>query len=171
MAYDANGKWKMEDDSVEGKLTGGLLSADNPLMKQASFAGASAAGARGLQNSSIGAQAGQEAAYKVALPIASQDASQTSQKNLTQMGLSSQQGIASMNTAAADRQNTAAAQASTEQSYSNLYNSIMSNTNLSAKQRTDQLAHIAAIRDSNYGLIEQIYGVDLTWATNGQTPP
>lgn len=165
MGFDANGKWKMEDDSVESKLSGGLLSPDNPLMKQAQFAGASSAAARGLQNSSIGAQAGQEAAYKVALPIASQDASQTSQKNLTQMGLSSQQGIASMNVASADRQNTAAAQAATEQSYANLYNSIMSNTALSAKQRTDQLTHINAIRDSNYGLIEQIYGVNLDWAT------
>jgi hypothetical protein len=165
MAFDAQGNWKMESDDVESKLTGGLLSPDNPLMKQAEFAGKSYSASRGLINSSIGAQAGQEAAYKVALPIASQDASQTSQKNLTQMGIAGQKNIATMNVAAGDRQNLAAAQASVEQSYSNLYNSIMSNTALSAAQRTAQLTHINAIRDSNYGLIEQIYSTDLDWAT------
>lgn len=67
--------WNVDkDQTVEGRV-GGLLQQDNPLMQQAATSGLQQANKRGLINSSLGVQAGQEALYKAALPIASQDAS------------------------------------------------------------------------------------------------
>ena len=61
-------------DTVAGQLNT-LLSNDSPLMTGARARAAGASNARGLLNSSIGVQAGEEAAYGAALPIASADAS------------------------------------------------------------------------------------------------
>lgn len=86
MAYDAtSGLWKPEDDSVSTKLNG-LLSADSDYMKQAETAGMAAANKRGLQNSSIAVGASQAEKIKAALPIASQEASQTYGKNISAQG-------------------------------------------------------------------------------------
>lgn len=72
--------WKYEDDSVEGKVTG-LVDVNSPLIQQARTQGMQAANRRGLANSSIAVGASQDAAYKAALPIATQDATQTYGKN------------------------------------------------------------------------------------------
>lgn len=85
MAYDSNGEWKVEDDSVAGRLPG-LLDSGSPLMEKAKGDAMRTANRRGLQNSSIAAGEGTKAALSVALPIASQDASQTAQKNLAAQG-------------------------------------------------------------------------------------
>lgn len=73
--------WTPEDTSVANRVTG-LLSNNNPLMQQARTQGAQYSNRRGLLNSSMGAQAGQTAAYGVAMPIASQEASQAHQRNM-----------------------------------------------------------------------------------------
>lgn len=59
--------------TVSGQLTG-LLQQDNPYIKQAKTQGEQYANKRGLLNSSIGAQASQDAAIQSALPIAQADA-------------------------------------------------------------------------------------------------
>lgn len=71
-----------KDASVQTQLNG-VLSAGSPLMTQARTAAAQAANARGLRNSSIATGAGEEAALRVALAIASQDASQLHAENLS----------------------------------------------------------------------------------------
>ena len=58
---------------VEDRLTG-LLDSDNPYIQNARQRTTEAAAARGLQNSSINAGAGERAAIEAALPIAQQDA-------------------------------------------------------------------------------------------------
>lgn len=70
-----------QDASVQNRLSG-VLSAGSPLLTQARTGAAQAANARGLLNSSIAVGAGEEAALRVALPIASQDASQIHAENL-----------------------------------------------------------------------------------------
>lgn len=80
MAWNAQGKWTPEDDSVSGKLNG-LLASDSPYIKQARQAGTRDAAKRGLLNSSIAAGSAETAAIAAAAPIASQEASQTAQKN------------------------------------------------------------------------------------------
>jgi hypothetical protein len=80
MAFDAQGKWVPEDDSVSTQLTG-LLNTNSDYMKTARAAGQRTAQKRGLLNSSIAAGAAQSAAISAAAPIASQDAQQLAQKN------------------------------------------------------------------------------------------
>lgn len=60
--------------TVAGQM-GDLLSESSPYIQQARGRSTQQAAARGLQNSSIAAQAGEQAAISAALPIASQDAS------------------------------------------------------------------------------------------------
>lgn len=84
MAFDANGQWKVEDDSVAPRVNE-LVSQDSPLIRQAQKMGEQAGNRRGLLNSSISAGVGAGAAYAAAVPIASQEASQTAQKNVATM--------------------------------------------------------------------------------------
>lgn len=106
MAYNASGFWESEDDSVATKVAA-LSAGTSPLMRQATAMGTQAAGRRGLLNSTMAGQAGTAAALGVAVPIASQDASQTFQKNVAaQQRLT---GLEAMRTDAgfqADRQAT-----------------------------------------------------------------
>lgn len=80
MPWDATGRWIPEDDSVATRLTG-LLASDSPYMQQARQAGMRTAGRRGLLNTSIAAGSAETAAIAAGAPIASQDASQTFQRN------------------------------------------------------------------------------------------
>jgi len=59
--------------TVQGQMSN-LMQNDNPLMQRATTRASQAANKRGLLNSSMGVQAGQEAALTAALPIAQQDA-------------------------------------------------------------------------------------------------
>jgi hypothetical protein len=61
------------EETVAGQMKG-LLSQDNPYITQARTRAAQAANQRGLLNTSLGVQAGEEAAISQALPIASADA-------------------------------------------------------------------------------------------------
>ncbi|MEK9755215.1 MAG: hypothetical protein VW338_18645 [Rhodospirillaceae bacterium] len=93
MAYNqSTGAWQYEDDSVSKQITG-LLSKDNPLFQQAGTNAKKAANRRGLANSTMAVQAGQEALINAALPIASQDAQQIAQKNLQRQGFGEQVGV------------------------------------------------------------------------------
>lgn len=161
MPYE-NGVWKPEDDSVQGKITG-LMSGNSPLMKQAQTQAKQYANRRGLLNSSMAAGAGVDAVVKNALPIASQDASQTHQKNTQAMGLRSQEKIADMNVAAHDRQYAIGALADMEKTYTAGWSEVMKNNNLSAGQRTQYMEHMQAVADRNKALVEQMYDIDLTW--------
>jgi hypothetical protein len=75
MQAGATTTWTPSSQStVAGQLTG-LLDPNSPLIQQARAAAMDQANARGLQNSSMAATAGDAAAYNVALPIAQADAS------------------------------------------------------------------------------------------------
>jgi len=67
------GKYMKKDTTVAGQMEG-LLSSDNPYIKQAVASARQWGNARGLLNSSITGEAGVSAAIKAALPIAQQDA-------------------------------------------------------------------------------------------------
>jgi hypothetical protein len=164
MAYDAQGKWTPEDDSVSTRVTG-LMEQNSPLMQQAKTQGAQAANRRGLLNSSMGVQAGQQAAYGAALPIASQEAQQIAQKNIAAMDVGSKEKVAQINAAAHDRQYVASAAVEMEKKYAAMWNETMKNTNLNATALNNYYTHLNQQRDSDMALIEQIYGVDLNWST------
>ncbi len=63
-----------------------LLGANSPYIRQAEGAATRYAAARGLQNSSIAAQAGRKAAIDAALPIASADAGVFERRELARLG-------------------------------------------------------------------------------------
>lgn len=89
-------------DTVSGQLDK-ILSQDSPLMQSAGQQGAQAAQSKGLLNSSMGVEAGQQAVINAAMPIAQQDASTFSQQRITNQqadNAASQFGAASENTAA-----------------------------------------------------------------------
>lgn len=63
-----------DKETVSGQVND-LLNADNPIMQTARSQAAQAANSRGLLNSSMAVQSGEQAAINSALPIATQDAS------------------------------------------------------------------------------------------------
>lgn len=141
------------DYSVATKV-GEITSKNSPLMQQAKTAGMKFANKRGLLNSSLAGESAQEAVIKSALPIASQDSQQAYGRD-----------IAGMNLAANDRDKATAAAASFDSTYASMFSNIASNENLPADVRDTYLTHIAKLRDSNLALIEQLYSVNLTWAS------
>lgn len=84
------------DETVAGQLKK-LISEDSPVLQQARARSMREAASRGLQNSSIASQAGEEAVISTATPIAAQDASTVSQRRgqnlatVNQFGLNLQQ--------------------------------------------------------------------------------
>lgn len=70
-----------------------LLSSGSPYIQQAQEQAKQAAGARGLQNSSIAVQSGQQAAISAALPIAQQDANTFAAQDLTNQQAQNQFGL------------------------------------------------------------------------------
>jgi len=185
-----------QNDSVARRVTG-LLSEGSPLLQVARTDAAKTANRRGLLNSSIAAGAGTEAAIRTATPIASQDASQQFQKNISkqtfgqnrtltqdqtdsaerisassnanrielgQMDVASREKIAGLNITSNDREKAIASSSLVNQVYTGALQTIMSNENLPKATRDAAIAQIEAQRDSQYGLIEQIYRIDLQWA-------
>lgn len=159
-----SGGYKMQDDSVANRVTG-LMSSNSPLMQQARTQGLQAANKRGLLNSSMAVGAAQDSTYKVALPIASQEAQQAAAMNQLAMENASQERIAGMNIASNDREKAASLAAAFENSYGEMWRTVASQPDIPADVRNKYLNHINALRDSNLALVEQMYGINLDWAT------
>lgn len=84
------------DMLVEERLAR-LLKAGTPLMDQAAARAQQAANARGMSNSSLAAQAGQEAVVGAALPIAQQDANTYYNQQAQNLGYTNQFQLADKN--------------------------------------------------------------------------
>ena len=65
---------RVSNDALVTTQLDRVLATDGPLLRRARSDGFASAAERGLNNSSIGVQAGEEAVIRQALPIASQDA-------------------------------------------------------------------------------------------------
>jgi hypothetical protein len=76
-------------ETTQGQLTE-LLGANSPYVRQAEGAATRYAASRGLQNSSIAAQAGRKAAIDAALPIANADAGVFERRELARLGTENQ---------------------------------------------------------------------------------
>lgn len=161
---DAAAPFEPADASVATQL-GKVLASDSPLLTAARTRAKQEANRRGLLNSSIAVQAGEAAALDVALPIASQQAAQIHQRNISDSGLAAQERIASSNISAFNREKATAALAQFDNSYQAAFLSIANNENLPAETREAYIRHISVIRDSNFNLVEQLYNIDLVWAS------
>lgn len=158
-----NGVWVPEDDSVATQVAT-LTSQDSPLMKQAATRGTQLANRRGLLNSSISAQAAQEAVIGAATPIASQDASQLAQKNLAKMNNDYTMGQQKEAIAAQDRANLLSAGVQANGQYLDAFGQIAGNKDIPAATRDAYLSSILAARATPGALAKSIYGVDLKWS-------
>ena len=194
------------DASVATQL-GKVLASDSPLLTQARTRAAQVANRRGLLNSSLAVQAGEAAAFDVALPIASQEAGQIQQRNLqgrqiasteglasrelgsrealtrealssqerttaaeiagrqavSEAGIAAQERISASGIAAFDREKSTAAVAQIDAVYQQAFTAIAALEDIPAETREAYLTHLAAIRDTNFGLVEQLYNIDLVW--------
>lgn len=83
--YDPKQFLVADDQTVQGQLSKILKSGTSPLLQQAETRALQQANQRGLLNSSLAVQAGQEAVIGAALPIAQQDA-QTYNQAMTNTG-------------------------------------------------------------------------------------
>jgi len=90
---ETTGAAPQEEASVSGELDK-LLSDGSPLLENARTRAAQTANQRGLLNSSMAVQAGEQAAIETALPIASQDAGFRQQENLQGTEIQSREDIA-----------------------------------------------------------------------------
>jgi len=77
------------DETVSGQMNK-ILASNSPLLQRAKTRAAQAANSRGLLNSSMGVQAGEEAVLTTALPMAQQDAATYNKQGLTNQGAQNQ---------------------------------------------------------------------------------
>lgn len=78
-----------QNQTVQGQL-GDILKTGNPLLEAAKARAAQVANSRGLQNSSMATQAGEEAIVNTALPIAQQDAATYQKQALVNQDIANQ---------------------------------------------------------------------------------
>jgi hypothetical protein len=75
----------------------------------------------------------------------------------------SQEKLASWNLKSTDRNAAAQFLTNMETMYQSAYQSVMSNPNLDATQRTAQLTAAKTMRDKQLNFVEQMYNIDLNW--------
>lgn len=145
--------YKPQDESVSRRITG-MLKTDSPLLKQAQTTARKEANSRGLLNSSMAATGGTDAMIRSVVPIASQEAQQAHQTNIAQANIASN-----------DREKAMAAAVQMANNYGENFRAIATDPNMPADARNRYMEHIAAMRDNNNALIEQMYGIELNWAS------
>ena len=165
MAFNANNEWVPEDDSVATRVSA-ITAQDSPLMRAASGMGIRQANRRGLANSSIAAGASRAETLKAAVPIASQDASQISQKNLARItgdyGLTATQ----LQMAQQERDNAAARISDAFNSYNSAQASVAGNTKLKANTRTAYQQSNLDVLNAQLAAFQRLYpNVNLNWGT------
>ncbi len=86
------------NETVQGQLKG-LMDSESPFIQQAQTQAKQESNARGLINSSMAVTAGQDAAYRAALPVANADAQTYKSAGDINFGAQNQAGQARLNTA------------------------------------------------------------------------
>jgi hypothetical protein len=82
---------------------------------------------------------------------------------LVELDISSQQAIAAMQVDSAERQKATEAAVNMAAQYEHALATLISNPDLPADYRDEMMAHIAALRDSNFKMISGLHNIPLTW--------
>ena len=103
---------------------------------------------------------------------AQQDSALSDQDFRQKVGLlnidnASKEKIASWNVSQYEKERAMSALTSMESLYASEFNSLANNTDLPAEARNTYLQHIASLRDSSLNLVQQMYGIQLNWASPG----
>jgi hypothetical protein len=77
----------------------------------------------------------------------------------------SKEKIASWNVSQYEKDRAMSALTAMEQLYAGEFSSITNNVDMPAEARNTYLNHIGRMRDSTLNLVEQMYGIDLNWAS------
>lgn len=157
-----------QNDSVVDQVNK-VVASNSPLMQRASGIGAAIANSRGLQNSTLASQSGVKSALDAAVPIASQEAQQIYGKNLQHMQNLTQTSIASMQTAAQTQSAFSTSLLAASQSYQANVSAIMANPDLSAAARQAALDGAAKQRDSDFAMVQKVYGVGISGTSGSAT--
>lgn len=155
------------DETVEGRLNG-LLSTDangnytNQVVRQANDRAAQTFATRGLLNSSMAAQAGQEAVISKAADIAATDA--TAQANRNQTSINNTNTVAATQTANTEtlRQNYLAAADRVSAAYQSNVASI-NTSNMSPEDKSVAIAQAGAVRDGEMTYNNNLYNSQPNW--------
>lgn len=166
MAFNSKGEWVPEDDSVT-KQVNAVIADDSPYIQRARVEGTSFANRRGLLNSSMAAGASTGAAIDRALPIASQNAQQISQKNLTYQQGGYDKERQAMVTASNDRNASLSAALEANKAYLAAFGQLADNENIPAATRDAYIKHLLDTRSTGFDMIQQVYGIDLDWSGAG----
>lgn len=156
-------------ETVEGRL-GGLLGTDangnytNQVVRQANDRAAQTFATRGLLNSSMAAQAGQEAVISKAADIAATDA--TAQANRNQTAINNANTVQATQTAATEtlRQNYLAAADRVSAAYQSNVAQINS-SNMTPEDKSVAIAQAGAVRDGEMTYNNNLYAAQPNWQT------
>ena len=88
-----------------------------------------------------------------------------SRERIAGQSVASQEFIATLGLAAHDRQFAISALTVLEQKYGQMWTEIVKNKDIPADARENYFQHIAALRDSDMALVEQLYNIDIDWAS------
>jgi hypothetical protein len=136
--------------TVQGQMAN-LMSSTNPLMQRATTRASQAANKRGLLNTSMGVQAGQEAALSAALPIAQLDAGAYQKQALANQGYLNQFSSENQRT---QNQKSLSDQAYAQQTGTGTYSGgglISSKLSADKELAAQQQAHQTALQTGQFG--------------------
>ncbi len=88
-----------------------------------------------------------------------------SRQAISEAGIASTEKIAASNITAYDLEKATAAIAQFDKSYQEAFQTISQNEKIPAAARDKLLRHLAAVRDSNFNLVEQLYNISLEWTS------
>ena len=149
-----------------------LMSRSNPLVQMAKTRAAQLANSRGLLNSSLALQAGEQAAMEMMLPVAQADAELYNRRWLEQERIGADAELAAEERdmrynmfQGEQNRHTYSGINNADSIYSQMFSNIVNNPNYSAADREKLFRHISLIRDSSYEQLNAIYGTNLTWQT------
>lgn len=94
-----------------------------------------------------------------------QELSRDTQMSLSQLDIDSRERIASMNVSAAERNQAASLAIGFETLYANQMTAIMQNANIPSDTRQTYMDRVNTLRESYFGLLEQLFNFELAWST------
>ena len=162
MAYNADGTYTNEDDSVASQVAK-LQSTDSALSRTAMAQGAKASSRRGLINSSMGIGAGLASNMAAIVPIASQEAQQNYGKNQSFIEDRRARDISAAQIASNDRSAFAQTSGNIAQGLQTGIAQTLANEKIPAGTRSQVQNDMTSIYQSQMNQLAALYGTKLNW--------
>lgn len=162
MAYNADGTWNNEDDSVASQVAK-LQSKDSAISRNAVAQGMQGANRRGLINSSMGVGAGLASNMAAIVPIASQEAQQNFGKNQSFIEDRRARDISAAQIASNDRSAFAQTSGNIAQSLQTGIAQTLANDKIPSGTRSQVQSDMTSLYQSQMNQLAALYGTTLNW--------